>query len=55
MGQGKHIKTRPEVLNRPGAFFVGVYLKTDDVTGSEEFSRWARHFFAGILTYFKEK
>ena len=39
MGQGKHIKTRPEVLNRPGAFFVGVYLKTDDVTGSEEFLR----------------
>jgi len=42
-------------LSHPGAFFVGVYLKTDDVTGGEEFSRWARHFFAGILTYFKEK
>ena len=32
-----------------------VYLKTENVTGSEEFSRCARHFFAGILTYFKEK
>ena len=32
-----------------------VYLKTPNVTGSEEFSRCARHFFAGILTYFKEK
>ena len=32
-----------------------VYLKTHDVTGSEEFSRCARHFFAEILTYFKEK
>ena len=32
-----------------------VYLKTHDVTGSEEFLRCARHFFAGILTYFKEK
>ena len=44
-----------------GAVFVGVvllfrvYLKTHDMTGSEEFSRCARHFFAGILTYFKEK
>ena len=26
-----------------------------DVTGSEGFLRCARHFFAGILTYFKEK
>ena len=32
-----------------------VYLNTHNVTGSEEFSRCARHFFAGILTYFKEK
>ena len=32
-----------------------VYLKTHDVTGSEGFLRCARHFFAGILTYFKEK
>ena len=32
-----------------------VYLKTKNVTGSEEFSRCARHFFAGILTYFKKK
>ena len=32
-----------------------VYLKTHDVTGSEEFSRCARHFSTGILTYFKEK
>ena len=32
-----------------------VYLKTPNVTDSEEFSRCARHFFAGILTYFKEK
>ena len=34
---------------------VRVYLKTGEVTGSEEFSWRARHFFAGILTYFKEK
>ena len=32
-----------------------VYLKPHDVTGSEGFLRCARHFFAGILTYFKEK
>jgi len=32
-----------------------VYLKTENVTGNEEFSRCARHFFAEILTYFKEK
>ena len=32
-----------------------VYLKTHEVTGSEGFLRCARHFFAGILTYFKEK
>ena len=32
-----------------------VYLKTHDMTGSEGFLRCARHFFAGILTYFKEK
>ena len=30
-----------------------VYLRTHDVTGSEGFLRCARHFFAGILTYFK--
>ena len=30
-------------------------MKTPNVTGSEKFLRWARHFFAGILTYFKEK
>ena len=35
--------------------FPRVYLKTHDVTGSEGFLRCARHFFAGILTYFKEK
>ena len=35
--------------------FTRVYLKTHDVTGSEGFLRYARHFFAGILTYFKEK
>ena len=34
--------------------YTGVYLKTHDVTGSEGFLRCARHFFAGILTYFKE-
>ena len=34
--------------------FSRVYLKTHDVTGSEGFLRCARHFFAGILTYFKE-
>ncbi|MEF2908952.1 MAG: hypothetical protein U0O42_06930, partial [Oscillospiraceae bacterium] len=34
---------------------IRVYLKTHDVTGSEGFLRCARHFFAGILTYFKEK
>ena len=32
-----------------------VYLKTGEVTGSEEFLRCAGHFYAGILTYFKEK
>ncbi len=26
--------------------FLLVYLKTDDVTGSEEFSCWASHFSA---------
>jgi len=36
-------------------YYSRVYLKTENVTGSEEFSRCARHFFAGILTYFKEK
>ena len=35
--------------------YTRVYLKTHDVTGSEGFVRCARHFFAGILTYFKEK
>ena len=35
--------------------FFRVYLKTHDVTGSEGFLRCARHFSAGILTYFKEK
>ena len=38
-----------------GLKFFRVYLKTHDVTGSEGFLRCARHFFAGILTYFKEK
>ena len=37
------------------AIVFRVYLKTHDVTGSEGFLRCARHFFAGILTYFKEK
>ena len=37
------------------ASLIRVYLKTHDVTGSEGFLRCARHFFAGILTYFKEK
>ena len=36
-------------------FLSRVYLKTHDVTGSEGFLRCARHFSAGILTYFKEK
>ena len=35
--------------------FLGCILPTHDVTGSEGFLRCARHFFAGILTYFKEK
>ena len=35
--------------------FVRAYLKTGEVTGSKEFSWRAKHFFAGILTYFKEK
>ena len=35
--------------------YTRVYLKTHDVTGSEGFLRCARHFFAGILTYFKLK
>ena len=35
--------------------YTRVYLKTHDVTGSEGFLRCARHFFAGILTYCKEK
>ena len=34
---------------------VRVCLKTHDVTGSEGFLRCARHFFTGILTYFKEQ
>ena len=34
---------------------LGCILPTHDVTGSEEFLRCARRFFAGILTYFKEK
>ena len=34
---------------------IGCILPTHDVTGSEGFLRCARHFFAGILTYFKEK
>ena len=38
-----------------GVLLFRVYLKTENVTGSEEFLRCARHFFAGILTYFKEK
>ena len=33
---------------------LGCILPTHDVTGSEGFLRCARHFFAGILTYFKE-
>ena len=38
-----------------GSVPLRVYLKTPNVTGSEEFLRCARHFFAGILTYSKEK
>ena len=34
---------------------LGCILPTLNVTGSEEFSHCARHFFAGILTYFKKK
>ena len=34
---------------------LGCILPTPNVTGGEEFLRCARHFFAGILTYFKEK
>ena len=30
-------------------------MKTENVTGSEEFSRCTRHFFAGILSHFKKK
>jgi len=41
--------------SRKWRYFPRVYLKTHDVTGSEGFLRCARHFFAGILTYFKEK
>ena len=41
--------------NGARAILPRVYLKTHDVTGSEGFLRCARHFFAGILTYFKEK
>ena len=37
------------------SYFARVYLKTPNVTGSEEFLRCARRFFAGILTYFKKK
>ena len=44
-----------ESLLSPLGNLSRVYLKTPNVTGSEEFLRWARHFFAGILTYFKEK
>ena len=43
------------VKMRLKASYTRVYLKTEDVPGSEDFSRCARHFFAGILTYFKEK
>ena len=47
------------VISMGSAIFIlkilRVYLKTHDVTGSEGFLRCARHFFAGILTYFKEK
>ena len=55
---------RRSVLRFPHSFgsrrsfarrLLRVYLKTHDVTGSEGFLRCARHFFAGILTYFKEK
>ena len=42
-------------LNMVCSPFPRVYLKTLNVTGSEEFSHCARHFFAGILTYFKKK
>ena len=45
-----------EQLSKEKAYEMSrVYLKTHDVTGSEGFLRCARHFFAGILTYFKEK
>mgnify|MGYP007014923943 FL=1 len=46
---------RTALVKRIAKSFLRVYLKTHDVTGSEGFLRCARHFFAGILTYFKEK
>ena len=45
----------PKLVPVLHGFLIRVYLKTHDVTGSEGFLRCARHFFAGILTYFKEK
>jgi len=47
--------TRLYIDNKSSLNYHRVYLKTHDVTGSEGFLRCARHFFAGILTYFKEK
>ena len=49
---GKALTSRAYIWARNQA---RVYLKTHDVTGSEGFLRCARHFSAGILTYFKEK
>ncbi len=56
--QSKDMQSRTPILvigMRLKASYTRVYLKTEDVPGSEDFSRCARHFFAGILTYFKEK
>ena len=58
-GNPRRIRSCPpggaQPCSLPAAFASRVYLKTHDVTGSEGFLRCARHFFAGILTYFKEK
>ena len=40
---------------RFGGLSVRVHLEADGVSSGEGFSCWARHFPAGILSYFKEK
>ena len=49
------VKGRLRLADTIARCCLRVYLKTPNVADSEEFLRWARHFFAGILTYFKEK